>query len=259
MSAARNSGPEINSPITLELDYSVLVGRSIRIYSRQFAGQALESKVLSVTDGRLLVESGVRHQQIGCLVNNQTTVLRFEYKGQEIAVRAQLQRTAGGRCYFRLSQDVAPLAQRRFQRRDLPFAVRLATFPRAGYRHRNLANLRWLQTELVNFSSGGVLVDVPAVLSVDVMLLMNIEAPMLDLPQLLLGQVRHCHPTEDLHFRAGVEFVVRETCRKIFSVDQMRAFPSSLFAYTSRDREVLNKKLILRKSDDVGSNPTDRR
>ncbi len=223
------------------LDFSCLVGCQVKLYSQQFPGRELQTKILSATENKLLAESGTRFDAVDNLVNQQMVVLQFPYRGEQISVRAQYRRSSGGRCYFILGERVTPLSQRRFHRVYLTSIVRLATYPLAARGTRDLSELRWMETSAINISSGGLAVEVPSVLDEDVHLLMNVDLESLPLPKMLLGKVRHCWPLENLHFHAGVEFVTREAACRLFSPAVMRRLPASLFAYRGSDREKLNR------------------
>jgi len=223
------------------LDLSCLVGCQIKLYSQQFPGRDLRTKILSAADNQLEAESGTRFDAIDNLVNQQKLVLQFPYRGEEISVRAQLRRGSGGRCYFILDERVTPLSQRRFYRMALVSTVRMATYPLLARGTKDLGKLRWMETKSINISSGGLALEVPSVLDEDVHLLMNVELEDLPLPKMLIGRVRHCWPLDSLHFQAGVEFVTRETACRLFPAATMRRLPASLFAYRGSDREQLNR------------------
>ncbi len=226
-----------------KLDVSCLVGCQVRLYSQQFPGRELRTKILSVTDNQLLADSGTRFDAIDNLVNQQMLVLQFPYRGENISVRARYRRSTGGRCYFVLDDRVTPLSQRRFHRLALASTVRLATYPMVARGAKDLGKLRWIETKSINISSGGLAIEVPSVLEEDVHLLVNVESEELPLPKMLLGKVRHCWSLESPAFHAGVEFITREIACRLFSPDIIRRLPASLFAYRGSDREKLNRAI----------------
>jgi hypothetical protein len=225
------------------LDASMLVGHQITLFTQQLPGKPIYSKVLSVSDGQVLIEGGARFDIIQNLVSNQPVVVQFNYRGERLAVKSLLRRSTGGRCYLKLSSRITPLSQRRFRRWDMIRTARLATYPLLSFQHRQLDKLRWMETSTLNVSSGGALVAVPSVLEPEVFLLINMEMTELNFPQLVLGQVKHCVQLQDLQFHAGVEFVVRERARQLGAATRQQQLPPSLFAYTSTDRERLNRDL----------------
>ncbi len=227
-----------------QLDVSALVGRNIDVYSHQFPGKPLSSKVVAVTEEQLLVESGGHHDTIDNLVNRQEVVIQFPYRGQVIAVKAVVKRTVGGHCSLLLADHATPLTQRRFRRVPMDLTVRMAPYPVIGSRKTSLERLRWLESETINFSGGGVLVKVPSMLSSNVFLLMNIDFDIYEFPSLVLCKVCHCHQYDDRHFQAGVEFVLKGTLEKMFSEVHRKTMPPCLFQYTAMQRAELNKQLI---------------
>ncbi len=225
------------------LDLSRLVGFQLRLYSQQFPGREMTARIVAAAGRSLTAESGRGHRALDNLVNQQKVILQFSYQGQEISIRARLRRSDGGRCSFDLEDTATPLFQRRFHRVDLAAKITLAPFPAGGILNRKLGKLRWMETDSVNFSAGGILVNVPAPLDPAARLLLNIDQEHFDFPQLLLVKVRHSYMADDIHCRAGVEFVTRELSQRIFSPFQMKELPSVLFSYGSTRREQLNRAI----------------
>ena len=79
------------------VDVSRLVGYEIKMYTEQLPGKQLCCKVVSALGQKITVDSGGAFGVIGNLVSPQKVILQFPYKGQDIAVRAQLKRSCGGR------------------------------------------------------------------------------------------------------------------------------------------------------------------
>lgn len=226
------------------LDTSLLVGHSVVLFTEQFPGRMLRSRVLSTSEGQVEIETGSKFDLIENLVNHQSVVLQFEYRGEEISVKALLKRSSGGRCFLKLEDEVTPLQQRRFVRRPFSVPVRLAAFPKVTFRPAALNRLRWMATDTVNISSGGTMVVVPAVLHRDVLLMMNLEVEPLTFPKLLLGRVRHCFQAENQYYHVGVEFVTSDEARRMFPPAKSRELPPSIFSYSREDRDQLNRQII---------------
>ncbi len=226
-----------------KLDVSDLVGRKIKLFSHQLPGKEINSKVLAVADGQMQVDSGARFNTVENLVSHQTVVVQFPHRGEEISVKAQLKRTAGGRLYLILGEKASPLSQRRFMRRPLAKRVRLATYPIVSSQTTELSHLRWMETTTIDLSSGGVLLEVSSALEPSVYLLLNIDLHPLDFPPLVLGVVRHRYQSDNVRFRVGVEFIVKEAARRLFSSLERGALPASLFSYTRAYRQQLNSAL----------------
>jgi hypothetical protein len=226
-----------------KLDLSELVGHEISLFPEQQPGQAIRSRVLAATAHQILIEGGTSFDPLANLVNRQSTVVTFRYRGEQLSIRAQFLRMAGGRCYLTLGDTVTPLSQRRFFRARINRTARLAAYPIRGFQPKHLDRLRWIETDTIDISSGGVLVNLSSLLEPEVYLLMNIDLREINFPPLVLGQVKHYYQTDDLQFRVGVEFVVSELARKIITPARQSDMPPSLFAYGSLDREHLNRRL----------------
>lgn len=224
----------------LELDVALLVGRIISVFSEQFPGQELKCRVIAAIPGLIEIDSSGHSGLISNLVNNQSLVLQFPYGGQDITVKAKLKKSDGGRCYLELEDRVTPLSQRQFERVNTNCRVKLATYPITGSKVRKLTDLRWIATEAVNISGGGVLVIIPSVLYLGVLTLLHIESSEIELPQMILGHVRHCFQMENSQYLAGIEFIVKEIGLKTIPADHRAALPKAVFEYTVRSREKIN-------------------
>jgi len=225
----------------LQLDLSRLVGRTIHVYSNQVPGKAMATKVLSYTARELLVSSAGGDGMIENLVSKQKVILQFPYKGQTISVRASLKRSQGGRCYFVMGDEVVPLSQRRFHRIRRICAVNLAPVPAASFGTFDVSRLRWMRTDTVNFSSGGVMLNMSSFIPEGTYMLLHVELPDTDLlPDLVLAQVRHCFQAELALYKVGVEFLVREACEKQLPAGKRRLLPSTALSYSAQAREQLN-------------------
>ena len=225
----------------VNLEFSCLVGRVISVYSEQFPGKKMSTKVLAFAEGELLVSGSGGDGLIDSLVERQTLVLQFPYKGQDISVRAKIKRTQAGRCYFVLDNQVVPLNQRRFDRMKMIRPINLAPFPALASSRLEIAKLRWMQTSTENFSSGGTLINLSSFIQPNVYMLIQVDLPEDDLlPSLLLAQVRHCYQAELATFKIGVEFLVGETCSKVLPAHRLQQLPSTVTTYTAKEREKLN-------------------
>ena len=228
---------------SISLDLSKLVGHHITLYTEQIPGKKLQTRVIAVHDKQISIDTSGKFSLINNLVSQQKVVLQFVHKGQEISVKAALIRSLGGRCHLILDEQVTPLAQRRFYRLELVKAIKLAPFPIASHSKRNLSALRWMATDSVNLSSGGLLVMVPSYLQSGIHLLLNVDWEEFEFPVLVMGQVRHSFQGNTGQFKIGIEFLIREAARRLFSQTQMGSLPTSLFRYSMSWRDKLNHEL----------------
>lgn len=228
---------------SISLNLAKLVGHHITLYTEQIPGKKLKARVVASNDNQISIDSSGESKLIDNLVSQQKVVLQFAHKGQEISVKATLIRSLGGRCHFILDDRVTPLAQRRFSRVELVKAIKLAPFPIASHSKRNLSILHWMATDSVNLSSGGLLVIVPSYLHSGIHLLLNVDWEEFEFPALVMGQVRHCFQGTTGQFKIGIEFLLREVARELFSQTQMESLPTSLFQYSVSWRDNLNHQL----------------
>jgi hypothetical protein len=225
------------------LDLSQLVGFQVRLFSRQFPGKELYARVAAATGQRLMIEGGAPTDPIHNLVNHQTVVIQFAYRNEQVSAKAQLQKS-GTRFSLELDESATPLSQRRFLRAEVNYRVNLASFTPAGLMGRRLDRLRWMETDAVNFSAGGALINVPTILHDTVRLLIIIEQKDYQFPSLVLGRVCHGYQYDELNCRAGIEFVTQESAQKMFSPFQASEMPPVLFSYTGSRRERLNRAIL---------------
>lgn len=225
------------------LDLGQLVGRKITIFSRQYPGRPLTARVVQAAGDRIALERVSSDTLLENLVSNQEVVLQFLYKKEEVAMSAVFKRTDGGRTTVMVGQTATPLRRRRFVRVKSRRPINLAVLPTGSFQKHKLSYLRWLQTDLVDFASGGALFDINSFLHDSTYLLVNVDLESHAFPPLLIGSVRHCHPLDAGYFRVGLEFIVAEQRTKHFSKRLLDNLPPSAFAYSYLHRKSLNGQI----------------
>jgi len=171
-------------------------------------------------------------------------VIQFVNRGETISVKALFKRSGSGRCYLVLDPQATPLSQRRFVRLGVSIPVRLAAVSPRGFGQLNLNKLRWMGTDGVNLSGGGMLITLPSMLEKNIYLLLNLQPEQLDFPPLILGRVCHCYPDNGKQHRVGIEFVIGEAARRLFPESVQRQLPAGLFEYTAEKRKKLDSKIV---------------
>jgi hypothetical protein len=225
------------------LDLGYLVGRKVTIFSEQYPGQPLSARVVQATDDRVELERISGNRLLDNLVSNQAIVMQFIYKQEEVATSALFKRTGGGRTTVMVGQNAKPLKRRRFARVNSCRPINLAVLPVGSFRIHKLPYLRWLQTNLVDFSSGGALFDTSSVLHDSTYLLVNVELESYDFPPLLIGSVRHCLSLDAGHCHVGIEFIITEQRNKHFPGALSSNIPRSAFEYSYLHRKSLNSHI----------------
>jgi hypothetical protein len=233
----------------IKLELAELVGRDIKIFSEQMPGKELRSKALAVQNQMMQIYSGGAAGLIENLVNNQTVVLQCIYRGEELSIVAKFRRMGGGKCHLYLDEKVKPLRQRRFRRVTLVRPVRLAAFPLNQTARQGIGHLRWINTDTINFSSGGAMVALPSGLERRSCLLMSVDMHDIKFPSLILATVCHAAQVDLGPFRTGVEFVVREASTELIPLARRRDLPGAVFDYSSQDRQILNSDINTWPSD----------
>jgi len=84
---------------------------------------------------------------------------------------------------------------------------------------------------------------IPSCLHSGIHLLLNIDWEEFEFPALVMGQVRHSFQGTTGQFKIGIEFLLREAARKLFSQTQKGSLPASLFRYSMSWRDKLNHEL----------------
>jgi len=225
-------------------EISTLVGREVLIFSEQFPGQPLTSRVVHASGTMISIDRQGSLGRVDSLVNNQRVVIQFEYKNQRVAVDTVLKRTSGGKCSLWLGDRVVPLVRRQFSRAPLVRLIKMAVLPINTFRADRLSSLRWVESDTLNISGGGVLVDLTSRLEKETCVLMNIELNEYDFPILLCGQVRHCYQGNDNHFMIGIEFVVKEEAESLFPRSIISRLPQAALRYTAAGRAEMNARLV---------------
>lgn len=227
---------------TDQLELDTLVGHYVYLYSEQFPGIPLKARVVEYRDNALTVDRSGGKRRVDSLVHNQQLGVQFAYKGERITLRARFKRE-GSKCRLIIGPRAVALTRRRFVRVDMSLDARLAVLPVTHLAPSRLKNLRWIQTDTANFSSGGVLIGLSSYLERNTVLLMNIEQETFNFPALITGRVRYCHQVSAGRFAAGVEFIVTEIKLSLFPESTVRALPSVVFEYDEQKRLWLNDQI----------------
>ncbi len=236
------SGPE---QISLkQLDMTCLLGHKITLYSDQFPGRPLASRVIATTGHTVSLDRSGGSGLVNNLVSNQRLTVKLIYKDEEIAIRGTLKKVDGGRCQVIFDDTVQPLFRRRFPRVFYHCPIKLASVRLQTFSRERLALLRWMETDAINISGGGVLLGLSAYLEKPTYLLLNVDCELVPFPPLLLGQVCHCKQSDIGRFHIGIEFLPREDQEEQLSPTIISQLPPILSDYDGVRRVLLSKRLM---------------
>ncbi len=237
---------------TLQMDLSLLVGHEIVIFSDELENQSIRNKIIMASDRTLSLDRGTSAGLINRLTNDQKVSVQFDYKGQRMSVDANFRRSEGGRCTISLEKRAVPLMRRRFRRFACTMPVRCAVVPAPALAASRLQQLRWMLTDSLNISSGGIQILLPTMISADTYIFVNLPSDDFDFPSLLIGQVRYSHPMENYSYSIGIEFITSEQRDKHFSPAVLERLPRVVFQFTQSKRTQLDKKISARMQQPTG-------
>mgnify|MGYP001611710941 CR=1 FL=1 len=226
------------------LDFSTLVGKEILIFSEQFAGQPLKSRVVLVKDRTLSADRSGNGGRIDSLVNNQVLTLRFDYKGEPVAIRGTLKKTQGGNCNIILEEKAKPLALRKFKRFDMIVPVKMTKLTINTFGRNMFAKLRWMESKTSNISAGGMLLELAGYLEAETFLVLNMAIQDVKFPALVLGQIRYCDKVDNARYRTGIEFITREMSLNKFEPSFFKKLPDAVLEYDNTKRSIVSDSLI---------------
>lgn len=234
---------------TALLDMSTMVGRTVTVYSEQFPGKPLATRVIEARDSSLTLDRGGADRNIDSLFTNQQITLCFPYKGEDISVTAHLKRTSGGRCRIFLNEQAVPLKRRRFTRIRMTFPVRMAVMAGPAFHPKKLKKMRWLETDSINLSGGGLLLDLSSRLEKGTKIFLNLTLEKFEFPVLIIGCVRHSIQPETGHFYTGVEFLTDSQARAEVPESIIKFLPNAVFEFTAPKRAEVDRALLAFKQE----------
>jgi len=237
------SQPDNDIPLD-GLDFSNLVGKEILIFSEQFAGQPVKSRVILVNDRVLSVDRIGNGGRVDSLVSNQAVTLRFDHRGEPVAIRGTLKKSQGGKCEITLDEKAKPLALRKFKRFDISVPVKLAKLTIGTFDKNKISKLRWLESRTSNLSAGGILLELTGYLEPELFLILNMAIQDIPFPSLVLGQITYCLKSDNSRYRTGVEFTTKEISEKIFEPAVFKRLPNAVLEYDENRKSIVSIALM---------------
>ncbi len=226
-----------------DIDQSALIGQDVRIKTEQFPGRLLDSRIVSVSGGNLVLDRSGSSGMINQLIGNQNIEVTLRYKGEQVVFSSLLSKPNEGRIQIPIATTIFPEVRRKFVRVQFGLDVRLAFFDNSGISSTRLSKLRWFKTETVNICGGGMLVEIPINLTNEFFMILHMELDGFDIPVLMLGDIRHCQ-AENKNYYSGVEFIIKENYKKRLPGVLIRNLPPRIFTFDSIIRKNLAAFLI---------------
>jgi c-di-GMP-binding flagellar brake protein YcgR len=220
------------------IDHSALIGQEVRLKTEQFPGRVLNSRIVSVSGGNLVLDRSGSAGLINQLIGNQNITITLKYKSEQVVFSSTLSKPNEGRIQIPIANTIFPETRRRFVRLPLGLDVRLTFFDDSGISSTRLSKLRWFRTRTVNVGGGGVLVELPVNLSEGYFMILHLEIEDFDVPVLMLGDVRHCR-AKDNNYYSGVEFILKENYRERLPKVLVRNLPPKIFDFDIIQRKNL--------------------
>jgi c-di-GMP-binding flagellar brake protein YcgR len=232
------------------IDYSRLVGREVKIRTEQFPGKLLSARVVAFTEKNLVIDRSGSSGLINDLINHQPVEVSFEYKGEPVVFSSKICIPRQGRLQIPIASDVRPQVRRQFLRLEVPSNIRLTFFDDTNISSVRLSKLKWLETNAINISGGGILIGLPLFFPKDNYMILHIDLSEIIIPQLMVGRIRHKQKGDNNLTNVGVELVIREDCSEKLPNSLLRNLPLKLFDFDEKTRSGLASFLV----DKYGNN-----
>jgi len=231
---------------TAAIDHSEFMGRELKLHTGQFPNRTLTTRIVAVNGRNLMIDRSGSGGLVDDLINNQEIEVSLSYRGEPVIFKSKIAVPKKGRLIIPLAENVFPQLRRAFERVSIIKDVKLTYFDNVSISSARLNKLKWIETESVNISGGGILVEVPANLGDDYFMILHLELEGIEIPRLLVGRIRHCQLRGTHQFCAGVEFMIKENYREKLPKNLLRNLPASLFDFNDDFRrridEFLNRK-----------------
>ena len=226
------------------VDFSELVGREIEMRAEQFPGKSLTSKVVSITGDNIIIDRSGSDELVDDMIHNQAVEVLVNYRGELIIFNSKIAVPSKGKLKIAVAEELFPVTNRKFERIEIHQDVKLTYFDDVSIITARLSKLKWIETKTINISGGGMLVEIPTNLTDDFYMILNLGLEGVELPDLMVGSVRHCRPALASLFHIGVEFITRECYRQKLPKSLVRNLPPQLFEFDNKSRDNLDIYLV---------------
>jgi hypothetical protein len=223
-----------------DMDRSILIGREIKIRSEQFPGRMLTSRIVGFSGDNLVIDRSGSSGLIDQLIGHQNIEVSLIYKGQPVVFQSVILKPREGRIQIPLASRVVPQLRRQFIRYDLHQKVRLTYFDDASLSMARLNRLKWLETGTINMCGGGMLVELPTLLSAFNFVLVHLDLEGFSTPGLLVGRICHGYQAESKNCFVGIEFIIKEKRLDKIPSGLIRNLPARVFDFDGETRRKLS-------------------
>lgn len=225
------------------VDFSVLVGREVKLLTEQFPGKILQTRIIAVKSNNLIVDRSGSGGLVNQLICRQNVEVHFIYKDQTMVFHSTVSIPREGKIEIPIAGDLNPKVRRKFVRYDYGHEIKMTYFDMAHIGTARLNKLKWLETGTLNIGGGGMLVEVPSQLTRGNFVIFNLGLEDFILPKLMVGRIRHCVNAERKGNTAGVEFLVREDLNQAIPPTLVKSLSDQLFRFDARTRLELARYL----------------
>ncbi len=230
--------------ITLDkgnVDFSLLVGREVLLITEQFPGKVLRTRVIGVKGNNLIIDRSGSGGLINQLICRQHIEVHFLYKDQPMVFHSVVSIPREGKIEIPIADDLNPKVRRKFVRYDYGREIKLTYFDMAHIKTARLNKLKWMETGTLNIGGGGMLIEIPTVLTRENYVIFNLGLEEIGLPKLMVGRVRHCQRDGRAGVRAGVEFLIKEELGETVPAFLMKSLSDILIQFDAIKRMELTR------------------
>ncbi len=226
-----------------DVDFSLIVGREIKLVTEQFPGRALSTRVIAVKEDSLVIDRSGSGGLVNQLICRQNVEVHFNYKDQPMVFFSTVNIPREGKIEIPIAVDLSPKVRRKFVRYDFIKEIRMTYCDMTQFKDARLNKLKWLETNVINLGGGGMLLELPTVLSRDNFIIFNLEMDDFPLPKLMIGRVRHSRSERNTGMRAGIEFILKEERQAVLPPTVSKNLSEQLFNFDSQMRLELARHL----------------
>ncbi len=226
-----------------DIEHSEIIGRELKIRTEQFPGKILDSKVIGISGDSLIIDRSGSSGLVNELINKQPIEVYLEYKGEPVVFSSTVATPRRGKLQIPIAENIYPEICRAFKRVKMEKDIRLTFFNDTCISTARLNKLKWIETKTVDIGGGGLMALLPVDLNGEYFLIIHLGFENLQIPNLVVGQVRHSRSNINKMYHAGVEFIIKENYKNKLPNVLIRNLPGGLFVFDDKCRKILENYL----------------